>query len=134
MKPKMTELYDLVGSHDFGGVYTPAFNDDYGREEAYGFILDGTAYTAVASKDDGYRSHMKELRESELSVIASSIPVLCVADQDWDKKILHFYDARNGKLILSIGTDSTASYYPTFIFSWRPENLIENEDKEQGER
>ena len=51
-------------------------------------------------------------------------------DSDWEKNdIIQFIDATTGKIVLEVGTDNTAYYYPYCVLHWSPENLAINAGK-----
>lgn len=126
------QLEDLIGLHHLSGV-------DFSSETAYdgvanviNFVLDGVTYSAIEDPNDGYRSAMQELKVSDFVVtnVFTPVQVMCVKRigryrDDYD--ILDCYDTKNGKLILSVGTDHSDSYYPSFISDFSPENMSINE-------
>ena len=116
------ELKDLVGRHFLSGVdYEKEFNDD--DATVMNFILDGTTYTAgtFGRADDGYRSTMRDIQVSRVTIKNTFRPieVYCWMEDD----ILNMKCAANGKLILSVGTDYSDNYYPSFVAYFRPEDI-----------
>jgi hypothetical protein len=133
------QMQALVGKHLLSGVDESILNikrwdDDFENCQCINFVLDGKTYTAIEDPDDGYRSSMDKLIESEevVSNVFSSIEVLCLYKDktgnsySTDCDILEFYDTENGKKVLEIGTDNTDDYYPSFVASFVPENFSKN--------
>ena len=132
------ELKDLVGKHLLTGV------DEFTKAEiVYGgfedcqylnFILDGVTYTVIEDPDDGYRSSMKEIKVSDVPLTNMFAPIEVIASyKDIDKygtkgDLLIITDAKNGKVILEIGTEDTNDYYPSFVANWSPENMAVNNE------
>lgn len=130
------ELSELVGLKQFSGCdFSTGVIDSYGEDKqtnCINFILDGVTYTALEDDNDGYRSAMNEVRVSD-AALGNSFPpvqVMCVMRQDEYKTfdILDCYDVRNGKRVLSVGTDYNDSYYPSFVSDFTPENMHINDE------
>jgi hypothetical protein len=132
------ELKDLVGMHKLTGVDEDArvvkgWTGDDESVNCFSFTLDEKTYSAIEDKDDGYRSNMKEIVVTDkLSNTFAPIRVLASMQDkgQYDSKyndILELRDVKNGKIILSVGTNHEDSYYPSFIASWVPENASVNE-------
>lgn len=122
----------LVGLHELSGVSFEQFYDEdrYDDAQVCNFILDGVTYSAVEDPDDGWRSSLRHLIVSSNPLMNTFAPVtvlVTIRDVD-DTYILDLIDAVTGKVVLSVGTDSSVSYYPTFIADWRPQNLIHNKN------
>lgn len=99
------------------------------------FRLDGKIYVALEDPDDGYRSAMEKLfvqEGTEMQNVFPPVKVLArlrvVKDQYYDGEpdILEFIDTANGKVILAVGTDHAADYYPSFVAEWNPQNMAQN--------
>lgn len=133
------ELEDLVGLHVLAGVDYGTEKDasQYGESNTVSFILDGKCYTAIEYPEDGYRSMMKKIIVDEDWKRVKNIfphPVIVLArmrqnEHRTDCDILELVDAINGKIVLSVGTDYSDDYYPTFIYEFAPENMHVNEDR-----
>lgn len=130
------ELSDLVGLHKLSGVdYSSESVEHYGEMEGrncINFVLDGKTYTALEDSNDGYRSTMSEIKVSDFKVTNKFKPVKVVGTMRSEHHscsydILDFVDVATGKIVLSVGTDYTADYYPSFIYEWTPENLCLNQ-------
>jgi hypothetical protein len=134
------EMQSLVGKHLLSGVDEShlgikTWDDDFEDCQCINFILDGKTYTAIENPEDGYRSSMDKLIESEeiVSNTFASIEVLCLYKNKTNNRysddcdILEFYDTKNGKIVLEIGTDNTSDYYPSFVASFTPENFSCNQ-------
>lgn len=83
--------------------------------------------------NDGYRSAMEAIRVSNYKVTNTFPPVqvMCVKRQGYsyrdDFDVLDCYDTQNGKRVLSVGTDYSDNYYPTFVYEFTPENMHIND-------
>ena len=121
-------LEDLVGEHELSGV---AFDVPVAPElrgfddsECCTFVLDGIAYQAVEDPDDGYRSSLGHLLTTDASLVANRFdPIKVVGSERSDTAVVEFRDLRNGKIILTIGTENDSDYYPWFEATWTPENI-----------
>jgi len=134
----MSELKDLVGLHKLSGVDFDSeevnkYDDEFETVEVCRFRLDGQVYTAVQDPSDGYRSSMRELVLSpgqKMKNKFKAVPVFCIhrTTSGYDSAdILDVYDMVTAKLILSVGTDRSDDYYPTFVSSYTPENMSVNQ-------
>lgn len=132
------QLDDLVGLHKLTGVsYEPeAVPDLMDDATVFNFVLDGITYSAYENGNDGYRSSMDELVQSKFKVNNRfrAVQVLAVMRIGDYVDILDVYDVKSARLVLSVGTDYTDSYYPYFVTEWKPENLFVNieANKEQS--
>lgn len=131
----MTELKDLVGEHILTGVdmsqLAPGevgYNNSYDASQCINFVLDGVTYTAIEDPDDGYRSSMADLIVSDHKVTNTFDGVRVVGRIAYDN-VIEFTAVENGKKVLSVGTDESDGYYPSFVAYWQPENLPQNEKK-----
>lgn len=129
------ELKDLVGLHFLTGVDFENFETGgyYNWDaQVVNFVLDGITYTATEDPEDGYRSCMREIKVSDFRVtnIFPAIQVLGVMRRrefsSYDSDIIDFYDTKNGKPVLSVGTDNLDNYYPSFVSDFQPENMSIN--------
>ena len=129
------ELKDFVGKHMLSGV-------DMGREGDANYIvfrLDERAYMAIEDPEDGYRSHMNAIYEYENYKFKNTFEpqeVLCSYDDGGNNgrnDIIDFRDMKNGKVVLSVGTENTDDWYPSFVASWIPENLEINKPKYEND-
>lgn len=109
----------FVGEHILNAVL-------YGENGNGIFSLDGVAYEAVEDPDDGYRSYMDEIRVIKPVEKMFEIPVVVAYIDKDDKDELVFRDSRNGKTVLSLGTDRLDDYYPFYFFDYTPQNIYEN--------
>lgn len=131
------EVKDLVGLHYLTGV-------DYGTQggshlwdrdaNVISFILDGITYSAVEDPNDGYRSMMADLFVSEVEINNTFEPnqvmgILRGRNNYEDNDVIDFYDTKNGKIVLSVGTGNTNDYYPYFVYAFTPENMSINDGR-----
>jgi len=129
------EMESLVGKHILSGV--DEINRQIGRAysselcQCINFVLDGITYTAIEDPDDGWRSMLDEIIKSDDTVKNKfqGVEVIITHIDTIEKKALLFYDTKNGKLVMEIGTEYYDSYYPSFIANWSPENLSINEPR-----
>lgn len=144
-------LIDLEGRHVMTGIETGQMESPEGiwlRSSACNYVkftLDGVTYRAVEDPDDGYRSYCRDLviDESECRYKLPDVEVVCKHRGGYETPepysfhhecdILDFYDAVNGKIFLSIGTDDIGDWYPMCVMNYTPENLSCNEETEKEE-
>lgn len=121
---------------DFGKTYIKYYG---GNEEVtcIHFELDGEIYSVFEDPSDDYRSSMREIIKNPKHKIKNKFPevrVNCIyrssdSNTGFPTKccdILDIVDYDSGNSILSVGTDNSDGYYPSFIFDWNPENLVIN--------
>lgn len=137
------ELKELEGKHILQGIEVssePTTGWSWCNNANYiKFKLDGVTYKATENPDDGYRSYCKELEivKDNPEIPLPDVEVECRHKRynkdkwGWSRidDILEFTDVKNGKVILTIGTEDIGDYYPGCVLSWVPENLSINENK-----
>lgn len=129
----------LLGEHTLCAIRTDVrhpFDAD-----ASGVALDMKTFTVMVFEDpsDGYRSSAAAPLIAECSLyefgvspdyIHAPVTVTACANGDGERtgicQGVQFIDRRNGKVILTLGTENTYDYYPSFVCDWRPENLADN--------
>ena len=126
-------LESLVGVHWLSGVDREnggvvAHGEKYQHCDSISFELDGVVYTAVEDPDDGYRSSMERLFVDDRP-IENKFKRHKVLGR-LNSEIIEFIDAKTGKVVLEVGTDSNDTYYPCWVASWNPENLSANSPKD----
>ena len=121
------ELKNLEGEHMFSGVDYTSGKDG---EINILFCLDGVTYIAEEDPDDGYRSYMKELRESETQCKNTFEPERVFCDYlnisgyfGNDSDILIIKNPYTGNIILKIGTEDVSDFYPSCVMEYHPENM-----------
>ena len=132
------EVKELTGTHILTGFDTSTRVVDSGwckGEEANVtlFELDGVVYEMSEDPEDGYRSAMKELIVSDKE-ITNRFPACIVhgtlrGTNTWGDdpmEVLDFMDITTKKIVLSIGTDCSAGYYPYYVSEFHPENMLVN--------
>lgn len=108
----------------------------YGPANAMLFVLDGVCYAAVEDPDDGYRSSCRSIFVIENKPLVKKL----VTNRFRGVKVFakHYtndgYDIViltdvNGNDIAEFGTDYTDDYYPSFVASFRPEQMKVNRKK-----
>lgn len=135
----MTELADLVGLHmldavDFETVAIPAYEGSDSLEDARTcrFRLDSRVFAAVENPDDGYRSSMRDLVEQPNAKMANIFPAMQVLAMHRKKSdyhdcdLLDLVDTTTGKVVLTVGTDNSDDYYPSFVAIFSPEHMKAN--------
>jgi hypothetical protein len=132
------ELSDLVGKHVLTGCdmsnlkVKETWGDGYEDCSVINFVLDGKTYQAIEDPSDGYRSSMSEIKESDETVKNTFQGHEVLAQMrgkgQWGSEcdILDLVDVVTGKVVLSVGTDNTDDYYPSFEAVFTPENLAAN--------
>lgn len=142
MNEKLIEIKSLVGKYILSGVdeftrkMEGSFWGNFEDCQCINFALDGKTYTAIEDPDDGYRSSLNKIIESDEKIENVFAPTEVMVSYrekneygEGECEILDFVDIKNGKRVLEIGTDYTDDYYPCFIACWTPENLSINEEK-----
>lgn len=130
------ELRDLVGLSKLSGV---DFFEEVVKDRHYGdytdccvclFNLNGITYKAIEDPDDGYRGMLKEvsiLKDYKLKNTFQPVDVVCEIQKDeYNNKLIKFYDILTYKLVLEVGTVGYDDGYPMFVASFHPENMIIN--------
>lgn len=128
------ELKDLVGLHKLSGVdmsnekIKEEWGDSFEDCQVINFILDRKTYTAIEDPSDGYRSSMREIKESKVVITNKFAPVkvMGVMRQDKSDDVIDFFDVKTGKVVLSVGTEDLDDYYPGFVAFFNPENMAIN--------
>jgi len=131
------ELKDLVGLHKLSGVdmsnekIKEEWGDSFEDCQVINFILDKKTYTAIEDPSDGYRSSMREIKESKVIIKNKFVPVKVMGvmrrkESYHENDIIDFYDVKTGKLVLSVGTDNSDDYYPSFVAEFTPESMAIN--------
>lgn len=133
---KDVTLESLLGLHILSGVdrnhenIPDTYGDGFANCQVFNFCLDGKTYTACEDPDDGYRSCMRYLRESELPIMNAfaGVQVLgtMMAKGTYDNEVLQLIDCKTGKIVLEVGTSDSSDYYPCFVSSFSPENMAIN--------
>jgi hypothetical protein len=135
-------LESLVGEHELSGVDMTEENIEgqWNKERTYHgnvcrFVLDGKVYTALEDEDDGYRSSLRSLTEGgAVSNLFAPQRVLCSMQTEGKHggvdDILVMRDVVTGKEVLSVGTDNTDDYYPSFVANFHPENMACNQQSQ----
>lgn len=145
---KYVYLEDLLGEHwldavDFNAIKHKDWDGSLIDANSITFRLNGVCYTATEDPNDGYRSTMDRLYTKEVAMKNIFPPVWVVCrpyEPDPDDKyndhsnddginLVEFVDVWNGKVILTVGTDYSDGYYPSFVDSWEPENMAINHGK-----
>jgi hypothetical protein len=131
-------LEQLCGKHVLDAVDVVAdqiksYGDQFMDANAIRFRLDGVIYTAVENPDDGYCSSMDRLfvtLDCKMKNVFPPIEVLVMKKDNTrfeTNNTLEFIDITTCKVVLEIGTDNTDDYYPRFVASFNPENMVSNE-------
>ncbi len=136
------ELKDLVGLHMLDAVDFEHITVKWGEDDEYGedanvcrFRLDGTIWMAVEDPNDGYRSSMREITKlranTKVKLVNVFPPVQVLAVYHERRRyeacdILELRETATGKLVLTVGTENTDDYYPSFVASFEPENMPAN--------
>lgn len=118
------ELKDLIGKHLLSGVQFGTYDES----STIDFILDDQIISVVEDSEDGYRSSMSDiiLNREDIVITNKFSPVEVIGELDED--VVSFIDIITRKIVLSVGTDYTDSWYPCFIGEWVPENLCLNQN------
>jgi hypothetical protein len=130
------ELKDLVGEHRLSGVdYTTAPKDSEWADrdsQVCRFELDGKTYMAIEDPSDGYRSSMRDIRESAERPVNRWRPCRVLASMSERsqygerEEVLELRDMKTGRTVLRVGTSNVGDYYPSFVSEFTPEALALN--------
>jgi hypothetical protein len=127
---KHVSFDDVVGTGYLSGVdfaqEISGSSRDGSWAQTVSFRFDGMSYMATEDPEDGYRSSLKDLAIYDKLDIKNTFPeVLVTAEiKETDGEYtLTFYSADNLRPILTIGTNSTDSYYPYFVAEFMPQNM-----------
>lgn len=101
------------------------------------FILDGICYAAVEDPEDGYRSSCRNIYVIEdkslvKKLVTNRFRGVRVFAKHYTMGGRNAYDIViltevNGNDIAEFGTDYTDDYYPSFVASFRPEQMKVNQ-------
>lgn len=137
------ELKDLVGTTilqgcEWGKGEHVRWNNEVETVDVIHFQLGPTTYSMYEDPDDGYRSHLGEIKVDRHEIRNTFAPCIVVCthrttaktpyDDDKAVDILEIRCAETGKLIIEVGTDNADDYYPSCVMSFAPENLIHNQN------
>jgi hypothetical protein len=133
------ELSDLDGKKcqlDAVDFSTESIKEKYGDSyedcNVMRFRLDGIVYTAIEDPSDGYRSAMREINVDKNAVIKNTFSPVAVSCEYVKSGLSEYSDAcdilliketRSGRVIIEVGTDNTDDYYPSFVASFKPQNI-----------
>jgi hypothetical protein len=133
------DLDSLLGEHILDAVDTyvekvKTWGDHFENAECIRFRLDGVVYIAVSNPDDGYRSSMDQLFVSPSDEVHNVFPPIKVVatkqpnDDEWGtvNDVLMLTDVVTDKVVMEVGTTNTDDYYPGFVSSFSPENMVTN--------
>lgn len=138
-KIKTIDPHALIGMHMLSGVdrFSTSHNTTLSNRmaECFRFCLDGITYAAMEDPSDGYRSSMECLYTDGESINMSfaAVSVLLIKKQQGQyskgDSVFQMIDVLNGNVVLEFGTENSDDYYPSFVASWKPENLYINKGK-----
>lgn len=136
MANKTVELKDLVGLKKLSGI--DFLDEPSGNEWCDGeisqvclFELDGIVYKAKEDPNDGYRSSCEEIEivNTKIKNKFKAQKVYCVHVERGDyhsSDLLAIHDVVTNKVVLTVGTDNSDDYYPSFVANFQPENMAVN--------
>lgn len=123
----MVNLSDFVGEHQFSGI---DFITIENGAQGILFVLNAFTYLVIEDKADGYRSMLESIDFAPLGAVVKNEfrPHWVEARISLEPRedILIFYDRFTELPVLTIGTNSDDSYYPSFVCDYQPENLMDN--------
>jgi hypothetical protein len=128
---------DLIGPHTLMAVRRDVRHPFDANADGGAFQLDqGLTVFVFEDPSDGYRSSAIEpmvfhapLYSFGCSPDYIRAPVLVrlwERSGDCQAEGIEIIDNRNGKVVLTAGTDNSDDYYPSFTFDWRPQDLADN--------
>ncbi|WKZ86279.1 hypothetical protein N5B55_04835 [Ralstonia pickettii] len=101
------------------------------------FVLDGRAYTAAEDPSDGYRSSLERVFRSPAAKVTNRFPPVRVRgtwSDDMDGasgEVVQFKDCVTGRVVITVGTHNHDDYYPCFVGSFAPDNMVINRSEEE---
>lgn len=129
----------LVGLHTLDAVDQDSLSieryegsDDKEDCNVLWFRLDGVVYGCVEDPSDGYRSSMREFVTWDRPMVNSFVPCKVLlrhkekAEYGHAADLLEAIDIETGKQVLEVGTDNSDDYYPIYVASFSPENMVAN--------
>lgn len=128
---------DLYGNHVLKAIRTDVRHPFDGSANGIAVQFDEMTVLVFENPDDGYRSSANEpiIMNAPLYSLGCSpeyihAPVLV---RGWTTSQygdgcdgIEVIDTRNGKTVLTLGTDNVNDYYPSYTADWRPQDLAEN--------
>lgn len=128
------------GTYTLSGITEFSHEDEWSGNTIEGIliILNDVVYEMFYDPDDGYRSFGRFVKSSiPTSEVRFKFPPQLVELRnvenkygfETDYKGIQIFDAKNGKIVLEVGTDYLDPYYPCGNFSYKPENLSINEGR-----
>lgn len=125
----------LLDAVDFTNERRQRYTDDWEDCQVCRFRLDGKVYMAIEDPSDGYRSSLASLSEYQdecpMENVFPSVQVLArhrAKGTYHEADVLELIDVATGKTVLEVGTDNSDDYYPSFVASFSPENMVTNKD------
>ena len=94
------------------------------------FVLDGRAYRASEDPADGYRSCLGEIIEVPAASVINVFPPCIVRTEKVetaDMDVLRLVDVVTGEVVLHVGTENTADYYPYYVAYFWPNHMAINQ-------
>lgn len=134
MDEKTVTLDSLVGLHTISGYdMTDELNEYHDSMQIVNVVMDGLTYTIHENPDDGYRSYAEgDIRVSNKKIVNRFQPFEAIAVKrlggTYGNDVLDIYDLKNGQRIISVGTENSDDYYPSFLAEFMPENIHYNAD------
>ena len=133
------DLSALLGAHELSGAEYGVLTvrDWLDREEdraALFFVLDGVTIAAEEGNNDGYRSRLGALYQSDHVVTNTFTPVAVVGihrtkgEYSGEDDVIELRDAATGALVLEVGTSNIDDYYPSFVGYFYPEAMAVNKE------
>lgn len=90
--------------------------------------LDGVVWTFVCDPDDGYRSYCGDVRREPDTTIGPFFEraIARVVVREWEGGTVDGFELVDdtGHVWLTVGTDDTDDYYPSYVFDYTPKEVI----------
>ncbi|MCA1021542.1 hypothetical protein [Halobacillus litoralis] len=89
------------------------------------FKLGDIVYLAVEDEDDGYRSYLESIEQTEPKGIFFDKPLAEVIIEELDDGYTEGFrivDAADSHVWLIVGTSNYDDYYPYFVFDYNPKS------------
>ncbi len=121
----MLKFETLFGEHMFSGIQ---MIPDTGTGGKVLFVIDGFTYCAYEDPEDGYRSYLDSidiLSNEKPNVTFEPQRVMITGYEDG----IQILNIKTGEPILLLYTDPVDGYYPCCTFTYNPENMEINKER-----
>ena len=124
---KAVSFDSLLGPHVLTGCDECSEHPLFPYANSLAFKLDGVALFAIEDPDDGYRSALSDILVCPDATISNTFAACDVMGRyGKEDTLIELVDRITGKVVITIGTDNSDYYYPSFIGSFDPTAMAVN--------